>query len=280
MEPQHHVRDVTSAEFPAAVLQRSREIPVVVDFWAEWCGPCKLLDPLLHKAVAEAGGRFELVRVDVDQDQALSTQLGIQSIPTVIAFRDGAPVSRFSGAIPESALATWLEQVLPNELDLAVDQARDAALRGDLIEAEAIFRGVLGQRPDHHEAGTSLASLLLSRGETEEALIVLGKLASTAEVERLQAAARLGAARSDDISELQLRLDAQPDDDVARLGLAQALAARTEYEPALDHLLHIVRTKGPGREDARQAMVDIFGVLGDGHPLTTTYRRQLASALF
>ena len=242
--------------------------------------PCKILGPLLETAAEGAAGLFELVKVDVDQNQALSAQFGIQSIPTVIAFRDGVPISRFSGAIPEQALASWLEQILPTPLDLDVDRGRDAALAGDLDEAERIFRAVLDQKPDHQEAGTSLASLLLSRSETEEALVVLGKLSPTAEVERLQAAARVTAGQSDDVEGLQRAVDEAPEDETARLALSSALAGRGEYEPALDHLLHVVRAKGPRKEDARKAVLDIFGVLGDDHPLTATYRRQLASALF
>ena len=116
------VRDISATEFPEAVLQRSREVPVVVDFWAEWCAPCKILGPLLEQATVDGDGAFDLVKVDVDQNQELSTQFGIQSIPTVIAFRDGAPVSRFSGAIPKKALGDWLEQILPNPLDIQVDR--------------------------------------------------------------------------------------------------------------------------------------------------------------
>lgn len=280
MDPQHHVKDISAEDFPRAVLQRSRELPVVVDFWAEWCGPCKVLGPLLEDAAAKGAGSFELVKVDVDQNQELSTQYGIQSIPTVIGFRDGGSVSRFSGAIPQSALDSWLAELLPTELDTAVDRGRDAALRGDLDEAESVFRGVLEERPDHQEAGTAMASLLLARGDTEGALIVLGKLSPTPEVERLQAAARVGAGQNSDVSDLRRKLDAEPDVDTTRIALAKALAASSEFEPALDHLLHVVRTKGEGKEDARRAMLDIFDVLGSGHPLATAYRRQLASALF
>ncbi|MFQ5554778.1 MAG: thioredoxin [Acidimicrobiia bacterium] len=280
MEPQQHVTNISADEFPQAVLQRSRDVPVVVDFWAEWCGPCKTLSPMLEQAAAEGAGVFELVKIDVDQNQELSAQFGIQSIPTVIAFRDGTPVSQFSGAIPQDAFNKWLEGILPTELDKAVDHGRDAALRGDVTGAEHIFRQVLEQSPHHQEAGTSLASLLLSRGETEDALILLGKLSPTPEVSQLQAAARVGSGRRDDVGVLHAKVETDPADSVARIELASALAAQSEYEPALDHLLYVVRSKGEGKEDARKAMLDIFGVLGDGHPLTTAYRRQLASALF
>lgn len=276
----HHIRDVAEEDFQRFVLQRSRDLPVVVDFWAEWCGPCRVLGPLLETMADRYGGAFELAKVDVDHNQALASQFGVQGIPTVIAFRDGAPVSRFTGAIPEAALRDWLDGIMPTEIDLMVDQARTARVEGDDSTAEHIFRQVLDQRPSHTEAGTSLASMLIDRGDTDEALTVLGRVDPDAEVERLQAAARLKASSDDDISELEALADADLEDDRARLELAKALAARGEYEPALDKLLAIVRRKGDAKEDARMAMLDVFDVLGDDHPLTATYRRQLASALF
>lgn len=275
-----HVRDATSAEFPAAVLQRSREVPVVVDFWAAWCGPCKVLGPLLEKAAAERGGDFELVKIDVDANPDIAAQFQVQGIPTVVGFRDGRPVSRFTGAIPESSLASWLDELLPDDLDRAVEEARDAALEGDVAGAEEIFRSVLALRPDHADAGTGLASLLIARGDAEEALIVLGKLVPSAEVDRLQAAARLSTVRDDDIPALEARLSQDPGDERARLDLALSLVGRGEFEPALDHMLRLVRDKGARKDEARVAMVDVFGVLGEDHPLTRAYRRQLASALF
>ncbi len=274
-----HVKDVTEEDFQTAVLQRSREVPVVVDFWAEWCGPCKVLGPLLESVAGDYGGAFALAKVDVDANQALSAQFRVQSIPTVVAFRDGKEVSRFTGAYPEQAVRQFVDAVLPTEVDLMVDQARTARIDGDATTAEHLFRQALAQTPDHIDAGTSLASLLIDRGETDEALIVLGKLAPDAEVERLQSAARLKASVGNDLTLLESRVSSEPDDDIARLEFAKALAGRSEYEPALDHFLVVVRNRAAGKEAARQAMVDIFGVLGDEHPLTAAYRKQLASAL-
>ena len=278
--PSDFVKDVDTANFPQEVLQRSREVPVVVDFWAEWCQPCRTLGPILEKVAAESGGAFELVKVDVDANQELATQYGIQGIPMVLAFRDGAAIDSFTGALPEPAVRAWVEGILPTELDLMVDQARTAQLSDDGLTAEHILRQVLDQKSDHSEAGTSLASLLIDRGETDEALIVLGRLVPDAEVDRLNSAARLKASKGSDLAEIEARVAADPDDDGLRIELAKALAARAEYEPALDRLLSVVRAKGPHKDEARTAMLDIFGVLGDEHPLTQTYRRQLASALF
>ncbi len=252
---------------------------MVVDFWAEWCGPCKVLGPILERVADEMDGAFELVKVDVDANQQLAGQFGVQGIPMVVGFRHGAPVSHFTGAIPEESFRQWLDELLPSELDHMVDEARDAVLEGNLAMAEDRFRGVLTMQPDHIEAGTGLASLLITRGETEEALIVLGKLAPTAEVERLQAAARLAATSGSDIGDLEAKL-AESGSDADRIALANALAGKGQYEPALDHLIAVVEAKGERKDDAREAMLDIFDVLGDGHPLTAPYRRRLANALF
>jgi len=275
-----HIIDVSTTEFQQEVLLRSREVPVLVDFWAEWCGPCKTLSPLLERMTQAGEGTFVLAKVDVDANQELSAQFGIQSIPTVVAIVNGKEVNRFSGALPEASILAFIESIMPSEVDLMVEQARSALISGDVVTAEHILRQALGIQSDHQEAGTSLAALLIDKGETDEAMIVLGKLIPDAEVDRLQGAARLREAAGTDISILEAAVHADPDDHGAQLDLARALAARGEYEPALDRMLAIVRTGGDGKEDARLAMVDTFGVLGSDHPLTSSYRRQLASALY
>ncbi len=275
-----NIVDVNASDFPREVLQASHERPVVVDFWAEWCGPCKTLGPILERLAVEYDGAFRLVKIDVDANQALAQQFGVQGIPFVMAFSGGQPVAEFTGAIPEAQVRAWLDPLLPNELDDLVEQGRDALLDGDDPRAEEAFRAVLAQQSDHQEAGTSLAQMLIAAGNIDEALDVLAPMSATTEVERLRAAARLSENRDQDVSSLAKELDENPQDDAKRVELAQALAGRAEYEPALDHLLNVVRGGGPERENARQAMIDIFGVLGVEHPLVLTYRRQLASALF
>jgi len=275
-----HIKDVSITDFQQEVLLRSREVPVLVDFWAEWCGPCKTLSPLLERMTEAAGGAFELAKVDVDANQDLSAQFMVQSIPTVVAIRNGKEVNRFTGALPEQAITAFLETVLPSELDMMVDEARTALVTGDTAGAEHILRQVLEHKPDHQDAGTSLAALLIDHGDVGEALIILGKLIPDPDVERLQSAARIRQSAGDDIAELEAAAMAAPTDDAKQIELANALAARSEFEPALDKLLGVVRRKGEGKDDARKAMIDIFGVLGNDHPLTGTYRRQLATALY
>jgi len=275
-----YAKDVSEQDFQTDVLQRSRDVPVLVDFWAEWCAPCKVLDPALESVAADMEGAFELAKVDVDANQNVASQFAVQSIPTVVAFKDGNEVARFVGAYPEAAIREFVDGLLPTEIDLMVDEARTARINGDDPTAEHLFRQALTGKPDHVDAGTSLASMLIDRGDTDEALIVLGKLAPEPEVERLQAAARLRASAGDDVSVLEQAVADDPEDAGGRIELAKALAGRGEYEPALDHFLAVVRVKGVGKEEARQGMVDIFGVLGEEHPLTFGYRRQLASALY
>jgi len=275
-----NVKDITQEQFGQEVLQRSHEVPVVVDFWAEWCGPCKTLGPALERVAEDYDGAFQLVKVDVDANQQLAMQFGIQSIPTVVAFKDGEIASQFTGAIPETSIRQWVAQFLPTEEDHMVDRARDLVFEDDEEGAERIYRDVLERVPGHADAGTGLASLLIARGETEEAMIVLGRLARSAEVERLEAAARVTAASRMDLSEIENRIATDPEDAAALIELGRALAAKGEHEVALDKLLDAVRFGGDTRDDARQAMIDVFGVLGNEHPLTVSYRKALANALF
>ncbi len=274
------VKDIDQTQFGAAVLQRSAEVPVVVDFWATWCGPCRVLGPILESLAAQYEGAFELVKVDVDANPQLQAQFQVQSIPTVIAFKDGRPAATFIGAKSESQVRSWIDALLPTEADRLVDEARDLTMEGDEAGAEERYRAVLAKVPDHPEAATALAALLIARKQTDDALVVLGRLPRTADVERLEAAARLAAGADVDLTILEQRLATDPNDDAARLELGAALAAKGEYEPGLDNMLTVIRNGGPLREKARRAIVDVLGLLGPEHPLTAAYRKRLASELF
>ncbi len=275
-----HVKEINAPDFAQVVVQRSHDVPVVVDFWAEWCGPCRTLGPLLEKLADEYAGAFELVKVDVDANQALAQQFGVQGIPFVMAFKGGQPANEFTGALPEAQVRAWLDTVVPSRLDLAIDEARTAMLDGNDARAEELLRAVLEEKMDHEEAATALASLYLAQGDNSRALDALAPLAPTAEVERLRATARLTGSDGEDVAALSAALEADPEDDSTRLDLGRALAAQAEFEPALDHFLAVARKKNQRLDEARSAMVDIFEVLGPDHPLSLTYRRQLASVLY
>jgi putative thioredoxin len=275
-----HVKDVDQAGFSVDVEERSRQVPVVVDFWAEWCTPCKVLSPALERAVEDQEGAVELAKVDVDANQQLAMRFGVQGIPTVVAFRNGEPVSRFTGALPEQAVRQWVEQLLPSDVDRAVDLARQMALDGDSAEAEAVLRTALQTEPSHIEAGTALASILIADSRPAEAEDVLARLSPTPEVTQLLAVARLQAGGTEDLAALLDRAR-QPDAaDGVRLEAGRGLAAQGRSADALEFLLSVVEEKGETAEEARQSMLDLFNVLGADHPLTADYRKRLAAAIF
>ncbi len=283
------VVDVGDADFEQAVLDRSVEVPVVVDFWAPWCGPCRTLGPVLERLAAEHAGAFVLAKVNVDEAQQVAGAFQVRSIPAVKAFRDGRVVSEFVGAQPESAVRRFLDGLLPTEADRLVAEAADLASRGHENAAEERLRTALALEGRNEGALVSLAQLLSGRGETAEAAQLLervlpgGPFAQRAE--RLAASLRTRAAApapaDTDLDALRARVAAAPDDLAARLELGRALSAAGRYDDALSELLMVVR-RDPKFEDeaARKAMLDIFSVLGAEDPRVGSYRAQLARALF
>lgn len=271
------VIDVTESSFATQVLDESLERPVVVDFWAAWCGPCKILGPSLERMAADDAGRWLLAKLDVDQNPALAAQFGVQGIPTVIAFREGQPVNRFTGALPEAQVRTFIDSVLPTELDIAAADADAALDRGDIAAAESGFRSVLEQEPSHEVAGIGLATILMDRDDPDAALDVLSRLAKSEEVRRMEAAARLWGGVGD-IAALTQAAESGSEHD--RLKLARALSVNGDTADAMQIFVDLVGERGDTAEDARAALLDLFEVLGQDHPQVGTFRRKLASALF
>jgi putative thioredoxin len=233
--------EVTDASFERDVLERSAQVPVVVDLWAEWCGPCRTLGPILERVVADTDGAVELTKVDVDQNPRIAATFRVQSIPAVYALRDRQVVDSFIGAQPEAAVKEFVSRLGPaaTEADLLVEQGDESSLRR-----------ALELQPDHPGAVVALAEMLVARGEADEALALLGRIPETAEVRRVAALARLG--------------------DGAGLGGDDTLEGR------LDGLLDRVKQD----DQARREFLDLLEAMGPGDPRTVSYRKALTARLF
>ena len=276
------VRDVTDAEFDTAVLHRSHQRPVVVDFWAPWCGPCRQLGPVLERLAAESGGTWELVKVNIDHNPGVAARYRVQSIPAVKGFRDGEMVAEFLGAVPELQVRAFLTHLLPTEADRLAGEGEELETCRYLATAEDRFTAALAQDPNHPRAVVGLARVLAAREAIAEALTVLSRLPADPAARALRAQLALRHATGNaDTDALEARLRENPRDAAAHYDLGRALAAREEYERALDHLLKAVTLdRTLDNDGARKAMLDIFAVLGDADERTRLYRRQLSMVLF
>jgi putative thioredoxin len=276
--------DVGDADFERAVLDRSKDVPVVVDFWAPWCAPCRALGPVLERLATEHAGAFVLAKVNVDEAQAVAQAFRVQSIPAVKGFRDGALVAEFVGAQPEHAIRQFLAALLPTEADRLAREGESQLAAGDAARAEVAFREALVHEPRHPRALLGSARLHADRGDVREALALLERVSPSAsvarEAERLAAELRTRVDGTGDESALRARIAADPNDLDARLALGRVFAARGRHEEALAELLEVVR-RDPRHADeaARKAMLDVFQVLGEG-PVVDRYRGELAKALF
>jgi putative thioredoxin len=273
---------VNDADFETAVIRRSHDVPVVVDFWAPWCGPCRVLGPVLERLAATADGAWELVKVNVDDNPRTAAQYRVQGIPAVKGFRDGRVVAEFTGAVPEGQVRAFLARLLPSEADLLARAGAEMEASGYLATAEDRYRDALAKDPNHPRAVIGLARVLAGRDATDEALTLLDRLPGNGEAQALRAQLALRAAAADvDTAALEARLAADPKDAAAHYELGRALAARGDYEPALAHLLETVKLDRKLDDDgARKAMLDIFALLGDADERTQRYRRMLGSVLF
>jgi putative thioredoxin len=249
--------DVTEATFQTAVLDRSHQLPVIVDFWAEWCGPCRQLGPVLERGVADRAGKVELAKVDTDANPRLSRAFGIQGIPAVKAFKDGKVVSEFVGAQPPQAVERFLDALLPSEADALVAAGDEASLRR-AVELE----------PARADAAVPLAKLLHRRGELDEALAVVERVPGSFAADGL--AARISLERA-------LAAGSAP---VPELAEAFAALDRDDPQTALDLLLGALPQADGAKDDVRRVVVGILDELGVEHPLAREARRRLAAALY
>lgn len=284
------IKETTTAGFSADVIQESRNQTVLVDFWAPWCGPCKQLTPVIEKVVREAKGAVKLVKMNIDEHPAIAGQLGIQSIPAVIAFRDGRPLDGFMGALPESQVREFIKKVggeATDPLKEALAQASAALQAGDRDTAAAVYGSILEAMPGNESAIAGLAGILLDAGDAEAAKSVLAELSPENKDTPELASVRARIALMDEVGaigdprELLQRLDADPQDHDARFDLALIQNAQGQRMEAADGLLHIVRSDRTWRDDgARAQLLKFFEAWGMTDPATLSARRRLSSLLF
>ena len=279
------IKDVTDDDFQKEVVERSHQVPVLVDFWAAWCGPCRVLGPTLERLANEAQGKFVLAKLDVDRSPRHAQAFGVRGIPTVIAFRDGKLVAEFSGAIPEESVREFLRKVMPSQADGVVERAEKLRSE-DPDGAEPLYREALSAEPRHPVASVGLAEILVARGETAEAASLLDPLVPAGplvdRVARLQSEIKMRD-RMPEMSENELRrrIAESSDPGPLLLELGKLLAAEKRYPEALEVLLEAARKDRKLAEgEAKDLMVEIFHAVGVRTPLADDYRTKLTRLLY
>ncbi|HPD91088.1 MAG: thioredoxin [Rhodobacter sp.] len=286
------VKETSEAEFMQDVVDASQEVPVIVDFWAPWCGPCRTLGPALEAAVNAVKGKVRMVKLNVDENQQIAGQLRIQSIPTVYAFYQGRPVDAFQGALPASELKKFVEKLVElggddGGLGAALDEAETVLGEGDAAGAAEIFAAVLGEEPENAVALGGLARAQIALGALDQAEALLNNapdaIAAAKEVEaaRAQLALAHQAANAGPVEDLRAVLEGDPANNQARFDLAQALHAKGDIAGAIDTLLELFRRDREWNDGAAKAQLfTIFDALKPNDPLVQKGRRRLSSMLF
>ena len=289
------IKDTTEATFMADVIEASAETPVIVDFWAPWCGPCKTLGPMLEKAVTAANGAVKMVKLDIDKAQMIASQLQVQSIPAVFAFYKGQPIDGFQGAQPESEIKAFVGRVIDASggqsaaagLAEAVAAAEDMLAEGAAVDAAQTFAAILGEEPNNAAAYGGLVRSHLALGDLDQAEAILNgapaEISTSPELEAAHAQLELAkqAADAGPVAELTAQVEAEPDNHQARFDLALALHANGQVEEAISQLLDLFRRDRDWNDGAAKTqMFTIFEALKPNDPLVLNGRRKLSSLIF
>ena len=285
------IKDTSTQEFMQDVIEASKSTTILVDFWTPWCGPCKQLGPNLEQAVTEAKGRVKLVKLNIDDHPAIPQQMGIQSVPAVVAFKDGRPVDGFMGAQPMSQIKAFIEkngtEPQADPVEEACKQANELLEAGNPIEAAQIFGAIMQQVPGFHPATIGMIRCLLANEEIEKARTLFDSLPEEAlkEKEAITAKASLELAEQSanlgDMADLQARVEANPQDNQAQFDLAVALNGKNMRQDAVDHLISIIKRDREWNDDgARKQLLQFFESWGVMDPASVYGRRQLSSILF
>jgi putative thioredoxin len=284
------IKDSDTANFGIDVIEPSMEVPIIVDFWAPWCGPCKQLGPLLEKLVTQAGGLVRMVKINVDENKELAGQMRIQSIPAVYAFKDGKPADGFVGAQTESQIKEFIGKLIGDAktpIDAALEQAKVALTEGNTDQAGPIYMDIFSQDPENTEAAAGIIRCSIAIGELGQATEIIGQLSDQVKLapEVIAAMSALELAEQSDASgdtaELKKKVELDPNDHQSRFDLAVALYGANQNGEALRELLELFRRdRNWNDEGARTQMVKIFEALGHDHPTTVEIRKELTALLF
>ena len=278
--------DVTEENFETEVLQKSQQIPIVIDFWAPWCGPCQQLAPMLENVINEFQGKVQLAKINIDEQQGLAAAFRVQSIPTVVAFLNGQPVDHFQGILPEDSLREWVTQLVPSPIDMLLQEGQILE-ETDPAAAEGKYREAAELDPKNDTIKLRLAAVLakLSRfdecGKIIEELETRGFLEPEAEQIKSQLELQAAADEAGGVEEARKALEADPDNASLKIALADALAISNKHEEALELCLSIIaEDKAGAGVEAKATMLRIFDLLGAQSALTSAYRRKLATLLY